>query len=313
MSVSELTNDIAQKIAGWGDQLALMLPNLIVAALVIGLFWFAAALACRASDRALASLDTHEAARGLISRLIRIAVVLAGVMVALGVMNLDKALASVLAGAGVVGLALGFAFQDLAGNLISGVGLAVHRKWPFKIGDLVETNGVFGNVEKIHLRTSIIRTLDGKLVVVPNKHIYQNEVVNYTASGRRRVDVECGVSYGEDLEQVRSVVREALENVCGQDDSERVQVFFTGFGGSSIELVGRFWIDFDKQPDFLQARSDAVIAVKKAFDRDDITIPFPIRTLDFGIRGGEKLSEALPKLHVAFDERQSIGAQKEAS
>jgi small conductance mechanosensitive channel len=313
MSVAAFTDEIAQKIAAWGDQLALMLPNLIVAALVIGFFWLAAGLACRASDRALDRLDTNDAARGLISRLVRIGVILAGVMVALGVMNLDKALASVLAGAGVVGLALGFAFQDLAGNLISGVGLAVHRKWPFKLGDLVETNGVFGNVEKIYLRTSIIRTLDGKLVVVPNKHIYQNEVINYTASGRRRVDVECGVSYGEDLRQVQDVVREALEGVCGQDGPDRVEVFFKGFGGSSIDLVGRFWIDYAKQPDFLQARSDAVIAIKKAFDRKNITIPFPIRTLDFGIQGGQSLSEQFPKLHVAIDERQSLGARKEAS
>jgi small conductance mechanosensitive channel len=212
-----------------------------------------------------------------------------------------------------VGLALGFAFQDLAGNLISGVGLAVHRKWPFKIGDLVETNGVFGKVEKIHLRTSLIRTLDGKLVVVPNKHIYQNEVTNYTVSGRRRVDVECGVSYGENLEHVRDVVRDALRGVCGQEDPDAVEVFFTGFGASSIDLVGRFWIDYAKQPDFLQARSDAVIAVKTAFDEHDITIPFPIRTLDFGIRGGQRLSEEIPKLHVAFAERAGAEARKEAS
>lgn len=313
MTVQEITGDVAQKIAGWLDQLALMLPNLIVAVLVITAFWFLARVASRASDRALRQFDTNEAARGLISRLLRIAILGAGLMVALGVMNLDKALASVLAGAGVVGLALGFAFQDLAGNLISGVGLAVHRKWPFKIGDLVETNGVFGNVEKIHLRTSILKTLDGKLVVVPNKHIYQSEVVNYTVSGRRRVDVECGVSYGEDLQQVEGVVRQALRGVCGQDDPDEVQVFFTGFGNSSIDLVGRFWIDYEKQPDFLQARSDAVMAVKRAFDENDITIPFPIRTLDFGIRGGQPLSKELSKLRVGFDARNVLHEQKEAS
>ncbi len=313
MSIPEITEDVAQKIASWVDQLALMLPNLIVAALVIGLFWFIARVACRASDRALHRFGTNEAARGLISRLVRVATLVVGIMVALGVMNLDKALASLLAGAGVVGLALGFAFQDLAGNLISGVGLAVHRKWPFKIGDLVETNGVFGNVEKIHLRTSIIRTLDGKLVVVPNKHIYQNEVVNYTVSGRRRVDVECGVSYGEDLREVRRVVRDALRSVCGRNEEEDIQVFFLGFGDSSINLVGRFWIDYSKQPDFLEARSDAIVAIREAFHEHDITIPFPIRTLDFGIRGGETLSEQLPKLQLEIDERTRRLAHREAS
>ena len=299
MEVTELTEEIAGKLSGWAETFAQMLPNLIVAVFVIVLFWFAARLICSASDRALRRFDTHEAARGLVGRMIRIAVLLAGFMVALGVMNLDKALASVLAGAGVVGLALGFAFQDLAGNLISGVGLAVHRKWPFKIGDLVETNDVFGIVDQIHLRTSIIRTLDGKLVVVPNKQIYQNKVVNHTVSGRRRVELECGVSYGEDLDNVKSVVAKALENVPGRDHATRVEVYFTGFGSSSINFVGRLWIDFQEQRDFLDARSEAITAVKRAFDANDIVIPFPIRTLDFGIRGGRSLSNELAPLRLS--------------
>lgn len=299
MSISELTKEITGKLSGWGETFAQMLPNLIVAVLVLGLFWLGARLMCSASDRALRRFDTHEAARGLVSRLIRIAVLLTGLMVALGVMNLDKALASVLAGAGVVGLALGFAFQDLAGNLISGVGLAVHQKWPFKIGDLVETNDVFGVVDKIHLRTSIIRTLDGKLVVLPNKQIYQDKVVNYTVSGRRRVDLECGVSYGDDLDKVKEVVTQALEGVQGRDCSRDAEVYFTGFGSSSIDLVGRIWIDYEKQQDFLDTRSEAVVAVKRAFDENDIVIPFPIRTLDFGIRGGQSLASELPPLRVA--------------
>ena len=299
MEVAQLTEEIADKLSGWADALAQMLPNLIVAIFVVALFWLVARLICSATDRALRRFDTHEAARGLVSRIIRIAVLLAGFMVALGVMNLDKALASVLAGAGVVGLALGFAFQDLAGNLISGVGLAIHRKWPFKIGDLVETNDVFGIVDQIHLRTSIIRTLDGKLVVIPNKQIYQNKVVNHTVSGRRRVELECGVSYGDDLAKVKSVVADALGSVPGADRSTEVEVFFTGFGSSSINLVGRLWIDFQTQPDFLAARSAAITAVKRAFDTNDIVIPFPIRTLDFGIRGGRSLSSELAPLRFA--------------
>ena len=292
MKLKTVSDQVIAKLSTWADTLGEMLPNIIVALLVIGLFWLMARLACGASDRALRRLDTHQAARDLVSRIIRVVVLLIGVVVALGVMNLDKALASILAGAGVVGLALGFAFQELAGNLISGVGLAVHQKWPFKIGDLVETNGAFGTVEKIFLRTSIIQTLDGKTIIIPNKQIYQNEVINYTASGSRRVDLECGVSYGEDLDEVERVVLEALSGLDGRDRARDVQVFFTGFGNSSINLVGRFWIDYGQQPDFFEARSRAVIAVKKAFDANDIVIPFPIRTLDFGIRGGRPLAQS---------------------
>ena len=311
--MEERAQDVTGKLSKWVETFGEMLPNIIVALLVMSLFWLLARVVCSATDRALRRFDTHQAARDLVSRIIRIAVLLVGFVVALGVMNLDKALASILAGAGIVGLALGFAFQDLAGNLISGVGLAVHQKWPFKIGDVVETNDVFGVVEKIYLRTSIVRTLDGKMVVIPNKQIYQNKVVNYSVSGERRVDLECGVSYGDDLQKVKRVVTETLEQIEGRDPSRSVEVFFTGFGSSSINLVGRFWIDYERQPDFLDARSDAVLAIKKAFDANDIVIPFPIRTLDFGIRGGKPLAEALPLQASASPERTAqSGSRREA-
>lgn len=313
MQLESVYQRVTTKLTTWAGTFGEMLPNIIVALLVIGIFWLVARVACAASDRALQRLDAHEAARDLVTRMIRIAVLLVGLIVALGVMNLDKALASILAGAGVVGLALGFAFQELAGNLISGVGLAIHRKWPFKIGDLVETNDVLGIVEKIFLRTSIIRTLDGKTAVIPNKQIYQNKVINYTASGSRRVDLECGVSYGEDLDKVQRVVGETLDGLSGRDRSRDVQVFFTGFGNSSINLVGRFWIDYSKQPDFFDARSRAVVAIKQAFDSHDIVIPFPIRTLDFGIRGGKPLAEALPPNLTAAKSNTANGRSVEAS
>ena len=132
-------------------------------------------------------------------------------------------------------------------------------------------------------------------MIIPNKQIYQDKVMNYTASGTRRVDVECGVSYGDNLEKVHRVVSDTLDGIEGRDSSRDVEVFFTGFGSSSINLVARFWVDYAKHPDFLDAQSRAIVAIKQAFDANDIVIPFPIRTLDFGIRGGQPLSESLPK------------------
>jgi small conductance mechanosensitive channel len=293
MNLDNLLGTLVGKLQSWVEAFVEMLPNLIVAVLVLTTFWFISRLVHKGVCRALDRVQTNAAARDLMARIISVAIVLLGVVVALGVLNLDKALASILAGAGVVGLALGFAFQDLASNLISGVGLAVNQRWPFKIGDLVETNDVFGVVKKIQLRTSTIETLDGKTVILPNKQIYQGKVVNHSATGRRRVDVECGISYGDDLKKVTSVVQKAIEELNGRDQSRDVQFFFTGFGDSSINFVVRFWIEYDQQANFLQAQSDGIFALKKALDDNDIMIPFPIRTLDFGIRGGEKLADVL--------------------
>lgn len=290
MDLSLAYQALEKKLLSWFSAAGEMLPNLVLALVVITICWFAAAAVSRGLAKVLKGSKMNRAARELVTTLVRAGVVLLGAVLALGILQLDKALASILAGAGVVGLALGFAFQDLAANLISGVGLAVNREKPFKIGDLIETNEEFGRVKAIDLRTSTLECLDGKLVVIPNKQIYQNKVVNHSSSGTRRVDLACGISYGEDLPRVARIAREAIEGVesnCGQE----TQVFWTGFGSSSIDFSARFWVKYTSQAAFLEAKSQAVVALKQAFDEADIMIPFPIRTLDFGIRGGRTLDQ----------------------
>jgi small conductance mechanosensitive channel len=295
MNFDELAQPVVDKVWNWGQSFLSMLPNLLLALFVVVLFVFLGKLAAKGARLSAGRSSMNRAAVSLLSSLTRIAVVLAGVVIALGVLELDKALASVLAGAGVVGLALGFAFQDVAANLISGVGLAAQKDLPFRIGDLIEAHDVFGTVTQMSLRTTLIETPQGQIVVLPNKELFQHKVVNYTLGGARRVDLVCGVSYGDDLEKVREVVLGTVEGLeCRVDRPP--ECFFTEFGSSSINLVARYWIDFEKQAQFMAAQDQGVRAIKRAFDDADITIPFPIRTLDFGIKGGLQLSEAAPRL-----------------
>ena len=214
-----------------------------------------------------------------------------GLFVALGVLGLDKTVTSLLAGVGIVGLALGFAFQDIAANFMSGLILSFRH--PFRVGHLVQTQGFMGVVADISLRTTVLRQLTGEHVRIPNKDVLGNPLINFSAAGERRVDLEVGVSYGEDLERVREVALRAVESVAPRRQERPVELFYEGFGDSSIDFVVRFWIDFARQPDYLAARSAAVIAIKQAFDREGITIPFPIRTLDFAAVGGTTLPDAL--------------------
>ena len=131
--------------------------------------------------------------------------------------------------------------------------------------------------------------------MIPNADVYKNPIINYTFSGKHRVDVDVGVSYSDDLEKAKSVAIEAVEGLEVRDGSRDVQLFYNEFGGSSINFTVRFWIDYRRQVEFHQARSDAIMAIKKAFDENDITIPFPIRTLDFGAgpSGGKGLETSL--------------------
>jgi len=284
---------VVDKLYGWVEGFIEMLPNLAVALLVAVVFWFLSVLVARTSQRALTRLGVRPSIRGLIATIARFGILFTGLMVALGILNLDKALTSVLAGAGIIGLALGFAFQDLAANFISGVGLSIHRTDPFKVGDLIETNDVLGTVERITLRTTELRTLDGKQVTIPNKQVYQNHLTNHSFTGERRIDLHCGISYGDDLEKVRRVSLAAIESIEKRNKSKDVEIYFEEFGDSSINFVIWFWITFEKQTDYLGAMSEAVLRLKKAFDENGITIPFPIRTLDFGIKGGKSLSESI--------------------
>ncbi len=290
MDFQQAISKVLEKLDGWLEQLVLLLPNLLVALLVVVAFWLAAKLVKKALVRLLGPIVPGQIAR-LLGTLAYLATLIVGVSVALGIVGLQKTVASLLAGAGIIGLALGFAFQDIAANFMSGVLLAIRR--PFRVGELIETNDFFGTVQRITLRSTEIRTPPGQIVLVPNSQVFQNPIVNFSRTGERRVDLSVGVAYGDDLEKARSVAVAAVEQIEARQADRPVELFFEEFGDSSINFVVRFWIDFSRQAEYLAARSEAIERVKVAFDEAGLTIPFPIRTLDFGVVGGEKLSEEL--------------------
>lgn len=215
--------------------------------------------------------------------------------IVLSILHLDKAVVSVLAGAGVVGLALAFAFQDIAANFISGIFISFRK--PLHIGDIVKISDYMGRVEEINLRDTVLKTFQGQMVIIPNKQVFQNPIENYSMLGKRRVDLTIGVSYGEDLERVREVTLGALQGMKGLSDIDDITFFYKEFGDNSINYLLRIWINTPDQPEYLAAGSEAILRIKKAYDANDISIPFPIRTLDFGIKGGVSLDEVT--LHAA--------------
>jgi small conductance mechanosensitive channel len=286
-------DNLKERTVSWINALIELLPNALAAAIVMVAFWVLSWTIGLLVERGLRRMRADDAASRLMVALTRLLVLGTGAFVSLGLLKLDKALTSILAGAGIVGLALGFAFQDLVANLISGVGLAMKRDHPFQTGDLIETNNFIGYVKRIDLRTTTLETLDGKVVIIPNKLIYQGILVNHSTSGKRRVELTVGVSYGEDLRRVRDITEQALERVRPRREVSPVRIFFKEFGDSSINYFCWFWIDYRGMEDFLGAQHAAVVAIHEAYRDAGITIPFPIRTLDFGIKGGERLAEVL--------------------
>ncbi len=280
---------VTGKIESWLEMLTSMLPNMVVAVLALLFFYILARVIRKIVSRVFGRFSDSEALNSVVSTTVYVLVIIIGLMAALNVLKLQQTVSSLLAGAGIIGLALGFAFQDIAANFMSGI-LIAYRK-PILVGDIIETNGYMGKVEKINLRVTILRTFQGLHVIIPNKEVFQQPLTNYTKTNERRIDLEVGVSYADDLEKVKRVTEEAIGSLSYLQKDRDVKLYYEAFGDSSINFKVVFWIDYPDDPGFLTARSEAIMAIKKAYDENDITIPFPIRTLDFGIKGGKELSQ----------------------
>lgn len=278
LNIEKAYNIIINKVESWTETFISMLPNLVTCILLLILFWLLAKLTRKLILKLSKKISDNAALNKLLGTIAFISILGVGFFVALSVLKLDKAVTSLLAGAGVIGLALGFAFQDSATNFISGIFMAVRK--PFKLGDIIATADEMGTVQKMSLRNTILHSFQGQQIIVPNKEVFQNKLINYSSLGSRRIDLDVGISYGDDLEKARKVAIEAVENLNSIESSKNVDLFYNEFGGSSINFTVRFWIDYPDQPGFLKARSEAIIAIKKAFDKNNISIPFPIRTLD---------------------------------
>lgn len=268
------------KLQGWGEAFILKLPNFIVAVIVFILFWILAKYVSKFIRRIMMRSVTQQSIKVMAGKTAFAVTVLIGFGLALGIMDLDKVLTSVLAGAGVVGLAIGLALQGTLSNTFSGVLLSFLPE--LQLGDWIETNGFAGFVEDINLRSVVLKEADNNYVVIPNSKIVDSPFKNFSRTKRSRVTVGCGVGYESDLEKVKDLTIKTLSEQFEQAEGETIEFYYKEFGDSSINFVVRFWADITKQKDVLTSQSKAIIGIKKAFDANDINIPFPIRTLDFG-------------------------------
>lgn len=275
----ESVTGIWDKLGGWLDTLILGLPNFLLAVIVFILFMFIAKYVGKIFERITKRHIKQDSIRFMTVKVIKAVVILIGFFIALGILDLDKVLTSVLAGAGVVGLAIGLALQGTLNNTFSGVILSFLPE--LQIGDWVETNGYAGTVTEINLRNIVIKQSDNNYVVIPNSKIIEEPFKNFSRTSRSRVFVECGVGYESDLEMVRDLTLDVIKELYPQRGNEEVEFMYSGFGDSSINFVVRFWTDVTKNRDILVAQNKAIIAIKKAYDEKGVNIPFPIRTINF--------------------------------
>lgn len=292
-NIDDIYQLITTKLEGWLESGIQHLPNLVVAFLIAIIFGVLAKVAGNVLGKVMRRAFESRQIASLLTSIIKTLIIIAGVFIALDFIGLRGTVTSLLAGAGIVGLAIGFAFQDMTENLIAGIAMGIRK--PFEIGDVIEAEGVFGNVEEINLRNTLVATFYGQREVIPNKILFRNILTNYSVMGQRRIEVPIGISYADDIEKAAEVITEAMNEKDYVIKKDETAVYAESFGDSSINLLLWFWIRYPGDPGFMVVRHEAICTVKRVLEENDILIPFPIRTLDFNAKGSEKLNNMLAK------------------
>lgn len=294
MNLEKALSLIIEKIVVWTEEIIKMLPNLIVASiiLIVGLT-VVSRLKNKLQPYLRKKLPTQILA-DLTTSIFHL--VLAGVIIlsALKILNLDRAVTTALAGAGIIGLALAFAFQDIAANYISGVLLSISR--PFRIGELIQVNGYEGFVKELKLRETLILTYQGQYISIPNKEVFQNPITNYTRLGKRRADITGGVRKENDLKFVQSVALEALKKVPNviQEDTT---FLFEEISNDSMNFKIRIWVNSGKFNDYLQFINDVIVTLDVAFKDNDITVPDDNTIIKFDLENAEQTTDVVMARH----------------
>lgn len=278
----ELLYKAYDKIKGvvveWGDQGVKLIPNIITAILIFILFYIVSKFVTKKFGRFLRKKMPGSTLVDLGMSLLHIFILAIGALTCLGILHLDKTVTTVLAGMGVLGLALSFAFQHTSHDFLSGVVLAI--KSPINVGDIIETNDVFGKVKRIGLRATYIDNNEGQLVAVPNRLVLDDKLKAYSVNQERRITIEGSVAYSSHLKESEKVIIEGVKKVKKLNHEKPIEFFYTEFGDNGVHFMVRFWINFtNSQSEFLQAKSDAYRYIKIACDENNIEIPYPHRVM----------------------------------
>ncbi|KAA5539084.1 mechanosensitive ion channel [Roseiconus nitratireducens] len=216
--------------------------------------------------------------KDLCHQLLSIAIWVAGLLIATVVIFPGMTPSKALTVLGLGSVAIGFAFKDIFENFFAGI--LILWRYPFDRGDFITAGEITGRVEEITVRNTMIRRLDGELTVVPNANLFKNDVDVLTNQPQRRVRIICGVAYGEDVDQSRAVILEAVQSCDHVVGKRTVEVFAQEFASSSINFEVAWWTGA-KPVDIRRSRDEVVAAIKRALDQAGIEIPFPYRTLTF--------------------------------
>jgi small conductance mechanosensitive channel len=265
------------------------IPSLISASVLLVLFWMGNKLIQKTLDATLTRMKIERQAINLLLNGARVGLYIFAILTIADQLQIN--IKSLLAGVGVMGLALSFAAKDTVGNIISGIVIIIDR--PFKEGDWVSLGSLHATVTQIRLRTTVLTTFNNEIVVVPNQQLSQERIINYTMTPEIRVKIPIGIAYKENIDQARTVLLETIKGDTSILSDPSPRVIVAGLGDSSVNLQLRFWIEnSDDQYGFIYEYTEKC---KVALDKAGIEIPYPHLQLFLEKTEGIKLLATPPK------------------
>jgi small conductance mechanosensitive channel len=247
------------------------LMNIFYAIVVLIVGYFVAVMVSRWVRRAILHAKMTKILADFSSRVIRILIIIFVVAIAVSNLGVDVG-AAIISISVVGGFIFGFAFQDTLGNLAAGFMIAITK--PFRVNDYVDMAGHAGVVKTVGASITTMITIDNKRVVIPNAKIWGEPIVNYTALPTRRIDLEIGISYTDDMTKAIQVALGAVQKHPQILKDPKPVVAVGALGDSSVNLLIRPWVN---TADYWTTRFEIIQQIKEAFDREGISIPFPQR------------------------------------
>lgn len=200
-------------------------------------------------------------------------VILAGLLVVFRIIGLTGVVSGLLAGAGISAFIIGFALKDIGENFLAGIILAFKR--PFRVGDIVDINGMNGQVLTLNLRDTQIKTADGKDVFIPNGVILKNPLINYTIDGFLRYDFIIGLDYGSDYQGAIDLIKKEIIDVPGVlNGAKSPEVWVTDLAESTLNIQVTFWVNtFERSISDAVVKSGAILQVLTALEKAGYNMP----------------------------------------
>ncbi len=277
--MNEEISTLLDKMQAMLNGFILLLPNMVLALVVFAIFFFVA----RAIKKVVINVTRdRRQARNLgmvLGRLAQGTTILVGLFIALSIVIPSLKASDLVQLLGISGVAIGFAFRDILQNFLAGILILLTE--PFQIDDQIVFKDFEGTVENIQTRATVIKTYDGRRIVIPNSELFTNSVTVNTAFDKRRLEYDVGIGYGDDIDEARRLILEAIHETDRVLETPAPDAIVVELAGSTVNIRARWWVNPPRRADVLDLQDRVLTNIKNKLMANGIDLPFPTQQILF--------------------------------